>query len=353
MGTASDFRYMPILKWKLGEQVALQKVDDPDRVLMLPIIEFQPLVIKKNDRSGTIKNNIEKATLSLIKSDGKNHAVAVDTLAFLSTTTTVKTVRTICDYFSKNDLQVFPVIHPSMVENEAAELSILSHYSDVVLRIKVFNCLAAQIEQVITEAFVAVNNPEIRIHVVLDMFSIVNADPGQLANRMKDFVEVALQHERAYTVTLAGGSFPFNLTGIAKGNTLIPRVEWKVWKKILSAYPDIRFGDYAVTNPDPLAEIDPLKINPSAAIRYALQSEWMLLKAGGVRTYGFGQYNDLCELLILEPDYSTEEFSFGDEKYNFHAQPGAPTGNMTTWRRDATSHHLALTVRNCATLFGF
>ena len=74
--------------------------------------------------------------------------------------------------------------------------------------------------------------------------------------------------------------------------------------------------------------------------------------AGGTRTSGFNQYNQLCQLLISDPDYSGQGFSFGDDRYYYHAQAGSPTGNLSTWRRDATSHHLALTVRNCATLFG-
>ena len=108
------------------------------------------------------------------------------------------------------------------------------------------------------------------------------------------------------------------------------------------------FGDYGVTNPEPLEDIDPTKMNPAAAIRYTLKSEWWVLRGAGVRTKGkggMGQYNDLCRLLIKSPDYSGQTFSYGDHRYYEHAQPGASSGNLTTWRRDATSHHVVFTVR--------
>ena len=61
-----------------------------------------------------------------------------------------------------------------------------------------------------------------------------------------------------------------------------------------------------------------------------------------------GQYNDLCRLLIASSDYSGANFSFGDFQYKAHAQVGASSGSLMTWRRDATNHHLVYTVRQLA-----
>jgi len=89
----------------------------------------------------------------------------------------------------------------------------------------------------------------------------------------------------------------------------------------------LRFGDYAVTNPVPLVVEDPQNMNPAAQIRYARVDDWMLLKAGGSKTGGFAQYNQLCKILVTHSAYSGAGFSFGDERYDYHTKPGSKTGN--------------------------
>ncbi|WP_454909489.1 beta family protein [Variovorax gossypii] len=69
------------------------------------------------------------------------------------------------------------------------------------------------------------------------------------------------------STTLAGGSFPLNLVGRKQGLHDIERVEWKVWKALISkpAYAKVLFSDYTVSNPAPAPDIDPTMMNPSVA----------------------------------------------------------------------------------------
>jgi len=356
MSTCPDFIYMPILKWKQGEQIALRHIPDSDRLVTLPLVEFQPMVAKGTKTVGEIiKTDVAKTVLNLTKAKATDHPIAIDTSAYLpDPAKQAKTLATICGHLAKNNILVFPVLHPSMLSSSAADVASLKTFDDIVLRIKMTTCLPQQVGVMISDVYSKLGRKSFRLHILLDMFSIVGDSPAPLILSVAPYVDEAIKSNKAKSITLAGGSFPFNLTGIPKGISSLTRVEWLVWSKLLKKYEQTRicFGDYAVTNPEPLEEIDPTKINPSAAIRYALKDEWMLLKAGGVRSSGFQQYNDLCNLLLSDPAYSGEPFSFGDSKYHQHAQPGASTGNLSTWRRDATSHHLALTVRNCAKLFG-
>ena len=117
------------------------------------------------------------------------------------------------------------------------------------------------------------------------------------------------------------------------------RTEWQTWNILRTqhGFSKLQFGDYAVTNPVPLVVDDPKKMNPAAQIRYARTDDWMLLKAGGSKTGGFGQYNQLCKILIAHADYSGATYSYGDQRYEYHAAPGSTPGNYMTWRRDATS----------------
>jgi hypothetical protein len=356
MNNQNQFLYMPILKWKQGEQGALIKVDDHDRKHLVPLIELQPMVIRgSSTRAEVIKADATKLLKILTQMKGQVHPVAIDASLYIQDPSKqVQIVSSVCTPLYQNGFQVIPVIYPSMLPLISGKSDPLSKFNDIILRIKTPMYLHSQVNEIISNAYKLLHRKSFNLHVLIDLGSVVDSDPSSLSINAFPYIDEAIVTNKASTITLAGGSFPFNLTGIPKGTTLLPRIEWLTWLKTIKKFRDhhVCFGDYSVTNPEILGDIDPTKINPSAAIRYALNDDWMLLKAGGTRTSGFNQYNQLCQLLISDPDYSGQGFSFGDDRYYYHAQAGSPTGNLSTWRRDATSHHLALTVRNCATLFG-
>jgi hypothetical protein len=230
----------------------------------------------------------------------------------------------------------------------------LAEFPRLVLRISLGSHFPSQIAQVIDDCGIAVGKKNLPIHVLLDMHDIAGISAPSLVSACSPHAVAACGHVRAASVTLTGGSFPFFLTGIPQGQSDIDRVEWLVWQELLKnpALTNLKFGDYAVTNPKPLEDIDPRTMNPSAAIRYALTESWRLFKAGAAKKYGFAQYNDLCRLLISDACYSGKGFSFGDGRYDHHAQSGSKPGNLMTWRRDATNHHLVFTTRTLSTLYG-
>jgi len=98
-----------------------------------------------------------------------------------------------------------------------------------------------------------------------------------------------------------------------------------------------------VTNPAPAPGMDPTQMNPSVAIRYAADGHWRLFKAGGFKKGVPNQYRSLCKLLLGDSVYSGSAFSFGDRCYEGAASARLGNGNPSSWRRDATNHHLVLT----------
>ena len=189
------------------------------------------------------------------------------------------------------------------------------------------------------------------LYVVLDMGSIGGIDLTALAEMFEPYVRDVTASGEITQVAIVGGSFPYSLAGTTVGvGTRLPRKELEVWKLLRTKGEcgAVAFGDYGVTNPEPQEALDPETMNPAAAIRYTQKKEWWLLRGSGVRTKGKGgmkQYNSLCHLLVTNQDYAGQNFSYGDQRYFAHAQPGMTSGNFMTWRRDATSHHLVFTVR--------
>jgi hypothetical protein len=155
------------------------------------------------------------------------------------------------------------------------------------------------------------------------------------------------------SVTLAGGAFPLNLSGLS-GEALIPRADWEVWRSTISARSeeDVRlpsFGDYAVQHPEP-DEIDPRLMKMSAAIRYATPSDWLVLKGRNVQDYGWEQFHDLSADLVGRSEFRGPDFCAGDQTIQACAQRETGTGNAMTWRKIATNHHIAVVVDQLANL---
>ena len=344
--------YMPILKTKKGEWEALKHLDDPDRDLIFPLIECTTLVLTQQQPAADhLKQHVERLAAFLDAAGAKHRTFGIDSSLLLPTLSNqAKLLASVCRRFTQKGLKISPCVLPETIAKPSGELAELGQYEDVIVRIALRGCLPTQVAQFIKDAWIGLQNKHVRLHVLLDMHDLAGGDAAAIANSRKAYVLAAAGSSHAHTVTVAGGSFPYFLTGIPQGQTKIGRVEWLVWQDLTQdpALTRVRFGDYTVTNPRPLEGIDPTKVNASAAIRYAREDHWVLLKAGVAKKYGYNQYNTLSKLLVTDSCYCGETFSYGDGRYHYHAQPGATSGNLWTWRRDATSHHLVLTAREIA-----
>ena len=347
---------MPILKTKKGEWEALRHLAESDRDLIFPLIECTTLVFAPQQPAADhLKKHIDALGASMEIAGAKQRIFGIDSNGLLPTfPNQAKLLVSVCRKLTQRGLKIAPCIRPAIVADSPAEIAALAAYEHVILRIPVRACLSSQVPQLIKDAWGVLGNKHARLCVLLDMHDLAGGDAIAIAASRKPYALAALGANHVHSVIIAGGAFPYFLTGIPQGQTKIERIEWLVWGDLTQdvALEALQFGDYTVTNPRPLEAIDPTKLNASAAIRYAVEDHWVLFKAGVAKKYGYAQYNTLCKLLITDSCYSGQNFSYGDDRYHYHTQPGSTPGNLWTWRRDATSHHLALTARACAKSHG-
>lgn len=334
-------KYYPILKWKAGEQKATQYLDPADRAPMLPILELQP---------GQVVPTTAKLVTALTKSQVAILPVGLD-LRLVQAPVTFAALAKVCSVATKAGFHVYPVVHATDLFAQLANLSALNGAAGVVLRLRLQMITLAGTLAAIAAVRKAIGKA-VPLHVVYDFGPIGEVDTLALVGFVEPFVRDTLAKEQSTHVAMAGGSFPISLAGFPIGNNQLPRREWHVWQALRKqpGCADVRFGDYNVTNPDPLGDIDPRVMDPAAAIRYALDGGWWLLRAKGAKTSGFAQYNTLCRVLTADARFAGADYSYGDDRYLEHAKPGASTGNFMTWRRDAASHHLVQTVRRLGAL---
>lgn len=329
-------KYYPILKWKAGEQKAVQQLASGDREPMLPVLELQQV-------AGGLTPAHVVATLE--KAKVGDWPIGLD-LRLVHTPVTFASLMKYASAAARAGHVALPVVNAPDLFGQLNNVSALHGASGVVLRLRLQMITLAGTLAAIADVRKAIGK-QVPLHVIYDFGGIGEVAIDALAAFAEPFVRETIARGDATHVAMAGGSFPMYLTGIPMGTNLLPRREWQAWQA-LRAKPEcaeVRFGDYNVSNPEPLGDIDPRTMDPAAAIRYALDGEWLLLKAKQAKKHGFAQYNTLCRVLTAHPRFFGPAFSFGDGRYAYHAQPNAKSGSFMTWRQDAASHHLVQTSR--------
>lgn len=153
------------------------------------------------------------------------------------------------------------------------------------------------------------------------------------------------------SLTLASGCFPPDLSNIRSQSVeRLPRCDWTLWRAVSGrTLPRVpAYADYAINHPE-LSDPDPRTIRPSATIRYAADDCWVVVKERWAQRYGYDQFNSASATLMAQSEWRGDTHCTGCG-FIAACAAGGPTGNLTTWRKVGTVHHLRQTVEQLATL---
>lgn len=354
--------YIPCLRWKQGEYLALERLSSEARNCIMPLFEVAEIGFDFETRK---ENKSIDKHLSLfakrVKEKWGTEDCFVD-LRLINTTTRMSNGEHPVT-FTFNDLRLkginaTPVIG---IKQDA------DYRSSVNKAIKLDNrglCIRVNLEEVLETDFIKELeklNYEINIKpencdFILDLESPPNYEPitgfeNLIRSIIKDLPH--LNNWRSFGVI--GTSFPSSLSGVKPGISFLPRNEWLLYKELVRNLrkTNIRipiFGDYVINHPE-VSNIDMRFMKPKANVRYTLSSSWLIARGANVRDYG--EHKQLCNLIITDREFYGTSFSSAD-KYIFDcAQGNASTGNPTTWRWVGTNHHLEVVARDAANLAAF
>lgn len=159
------------------------------------------------------------------------------------------------------------------------------------------------------------------------------------------------------TFTVASGAFPQDLQGFSIGQHLLPRADWRVWLRHVTARPRTlrlpSYGDYTIQW-GYFAE-PPERANFSASIRYTSSDDWVIMRGEGVfhdGSPGFAQWPANAQMLCARPEFCGRDFSAGDRYIYQMANQSVDTGGAETWLRAGINHHITFAARQVANLTG-
>ncbi len=354
--------YMPILKWRQGEYLALEQLESNIKSKVLPLVEIPPIEwdFENNKIAKSIDEHLKPFSKRLDKK-WKNRVACID-LHCLEQTAYMKNgihpLKYVFQDVRKVNGRVFPVTGLTRIDSyqKAVKSIVNQDKNGVCIRLE-FNDLIRpnlrmNLDSLVNYLKISLSD----VDLVLDL-GAPNFEPIDLfANLIRNSVKKLHQIGRYRSFTIAATSFPESMGKLKQGVNYLNRLEWHFFleycSKLKSSEQLLNFGDYCIAHPK-LLRLDMRIVSPSASLRYTTDDAWWIYKGTNVRKFGLKQYRDICENLVNSGYYFGRQYSAGDQYIWDCSCLAASTGNLTTWRRVATNHHITKVVNDCASFPGF
>lgn len=359
----ASLEYFPILKAKQGELRALAEWPATDTRIS-PVLEIVPW--EREDDTDDDSAEIKKAVDRVLKAwHNKSGRLFVDAAACepdiegWDPNNRRPVLGQIIRALRLENAQAFPVIRASSATNYLQALAVpfrMAQVDQAAVRITAedLDDTITPLRDLVARAVKAADLDPERVDVIMDFGAISDEAAGTLAARLARFVLPQLDDGPWRSLAVAGGAFPENLGEIVP-NTVgtLRRHDLALWQSVsqLSLHRPVHFSDYAVTHP--ILPVGAAFAAPPQ-LRYTVGDHWLVAKGRRNDRRGHAQFFDICaEVLRRAGDEAASiQDSWGDDyiaraaanSTNPNAGNVGP-GNASTWRAIATSHHLALTVR--------
>ncbi|WP_019123993.1 beta family protein [Brevibacillus massiliensis] len=359
--------YVPVLKWKRGEQKALEFLAQPLKQNMTPLLEIPPISYDEDeDRPSKLGANLNGIGKEVAQAWNSPTPVFIDCIQLeideqLSMSNGQHFLEYIIHDIENNGTKAIPVANVAHYDPFFDALkNVNNHYGrGFCLRVKRselndLNTLTTHIDRLLP--FMGLTPKD--VDLVLD-YDFLGGDTSSTAYSQSILNIIQFPHLTQWrTFSIIGTSMPAILRMRPNTTMDIDRIEWNVYEQIIKFKNGLgrvpTFGDYTINNPT-YGDFDPSYMQVAATIRYTVRDKFLIFRGMTTRgPGGFQQYISLARDVISHPDYSGAGYSYGDQ-YIFdcaHQQNGVGTGSHETWRRATVNHHLTLVINELANLHG-
>lgn len=199
-----------------------------------------------------------------------------------------------------------------------------------------------------------------KVDLIVDLGPVEDLIAEGIAAFAEVFMAEVPDHQGWRTFTISACAFPKSLGGIdPSSHALIERGEWMAWRNYIydqrNNLPRLpTFSDCVIQHPAGVEGYDPRIMAASAAIRYALEKEWLLIKGKSTnRILPSKQFPGLARELV-NGDYKLRflgaEHCKGCQLMKDAADGAPKLGSPEAWRRLGTIHHLSVVTQALASL---
>lgn len=354
--------YVPLLRGKMGEFIALKELTQPVRSKLTPLLEIpeRDWDYDLEEYKKTIEEHINRFP-DLISGNWGLDQIFIDGPS-ISETDKMNDDSHPLDYIfrqlSSAGSAAIPVTSLSRPKNyqQAVKAIIARDGRGLCIKIEQETLSSAIFNSDLKNLLENFNLAENQVDLVLDLGFIGGDNQVPIFQSLAtNFISTNSFALNSRTLTLLSSAFPVNLSNFGIGISSTPRSDWQLWQNII-ATPQLprlpSFGDYAISNPE-VSQIDPRLMRMSASIRYTSQNEWFIFRGYGITNAqrgGASQYFDLARKITKHPSWCGSHFSWGDTFIDNVAKELSGPGNGQSWRQAPTNHHLHFVIDQIANL---
>ncbi len=336
--------YVPVVRWKRGEQIALRQLREEEKHAMTPLIELAPTDLAGDDAEAA--KFTSKAIMGIQRNWGSYRAFLelgrVGSRFDQGHESEIASV--IFGAAREARLVLVPVVRVpgGSLPHEALRRAVSISEGRACLRIKSAELPRQALHASINACLTVLDLTPSDVDLVLDIGLV---GPSNVA--MRNFSPGSLWEYDWRTLSIVGGSFPKDLTGYSVGQHEITRLEWVRWRleapELFRRHGRIpTFGDYMTLHPE-FCEPRP-GMNPSASIRYTSEDSWVVMRGEGLQNengLGNRQYYGNADLLCERKEYCGSTFSFGDNYiWKVASRNVESPGSPGTWLSATVNHHI-------------
>lgn len=328
-------KYVPILKWKLGEQSAIKELSESVKDVIIPIIEITP-------------DFNESKLLATIKS-WENRPVYFDVLPQCYQDDEEIYFRILQKLNPNYTIPVLSLTDSIDILESANNISNLG----IALRITSSDseCIEDALKE-ITKTF----TPNL-IDLILDMKHINPENYNEKYIVLKSILSEIPNITDYRNIILSTSAFPDTLNSVERYElATAQRLDWMFWKKCINKLNEkfnitLVYSDYGINTPDYVPYIPGM--SPLFKIRYTSDDNFIILKGQTIKKGGLDSdsVSKLCKTLVNSCYYKGSDFSWGDEYISLHSDNSAKSyGNLTTWIKVGTNHHITFVIDQISNL---
>ena len=333
--------YVPVIRFRRGEKVAMRQLRDDTRSRMTPLIEIVPIT---DYSPSTVADQIRTHWGPYPYFFDIHHLPEGEDPSFMLK---------VDDAMRNHGLASVPVVQliNGTKLREAVAHIVAQNGRGACLRLFPEDLRSPSVSNDIIGLLNHLRLPPEKIDLVVDYRIISRFNPpfSVLCSRLPAL-------ERWRTLILVSGAFCQDLRDFERNKQHIwSRDDWISWKRQVTEedfprYPT--YGDYTVQYP--LLVPPPEFPNISASIRYAAEDYWVIMRGEGMKTGpGSIQYAANAQLLVERPEFCGASFSAGDQYiYDLSRYRTKGTGSPETLIRAGINHHITIVVDQISKLFG-
>jgi len=359
-------KYVPCVRWKQGEYLAMMDLSAETKDSIMPLIEVAEFNPENPEYAFDFETNKPPKTIDQhlaqfakrVRSKWGTANCFVD-LCHVGVSARMvdgqHPVAFIFDALRSESVMAIPAI--GLLQDAAHQDAVrnvdLADHRGLCLRIVLEEITEPNFTDQLNDLLRNMGMKSEQCDFILDLRAPPNFEPLNGFTGLLESVIKTLPHLNSWrSLSLLGTSIPKSLGGFTPGVSVIPRYEWRLYKQLAARLKssNVRipnFGDYVINHPE-VAHMDPRFMKPRANIRYTINDSWLI--ARGEKTRDYSEHKDLCRSIIKSQFYSGRSFSAGDT-YILDCEKGnVSTGNLTTWRRMGTNHHLEMVALDVANL---